>query len=64
MKPNNKLAKMANNLQIDAKVKFVEDSLMMERKQNIKQLRSIKGYLTGVKTGKNAHIRNKVMNHT
>lgn len=37
---------------------------MMERKQNIKQLRNIKGYLTGVKTGKNCHIKNKVMNRT
>jgi len=35
MKPNNKLAKMANTLQYDAKVKQVEDSVMLERKANL-----------------------------
>eukprot|EP00347_Sterkiella_histriomuscorum_P003581 403363737 len=60
MRPNNKLAKMANILQIDAQVKQVEDCVMQERKQNIKQLRNIKGYLSGIKTGRNSQILEKV----
>lgn len=48
---NNKLSKMAHNLQVDSKVKQAEDSIMEERRENMRQLRTIKGYLSGIKTG-------------
>ena len=60
MKPNNKLAKKANVMKYDAQVKLAEDEVMMERRENLKQLRSIKGYLKSAKTAKNLHIAQRV----
>jgi hypothetical protein len=53
-KTSNKLTKVANNIIIDRVVNDAEDEVMMERKQNMKQLKSIKGYLAGIKTGSKA----------
>ena len=64
MKPNNRLTRRANEMQYDAKVKQAEDQVMLERKANLKQLRSIKGYLSGAKTAKNIHIAQKVQQMT
>lgn len=53
-KTSNKLAKVATNFIIDRVVNDAEDEVMMERKQNMQQLKSIKGYLAGIKTGSKA----------
>ncbi len=60
-KTSTKLTKMANHLVIDSKVKQAEDQVMLERKQNMKQLKSIRGYLSTIKTGSKAHLYEKVM---
>ena len=52
----NKLSQVAKHLEFDAKVKQAEDSVMVERKENLKQLKAIKGYLMGIKTGDKAKI--------
>ena len=51
LKPANKLAQVANIMQKDTYVKNAEDEVMQQRKQNLKELKSIRSYLTGVKTG-------------
>ncbi len=42
---------MAKNLEFDNKVKTAEDAVITQRKEDIKKLKAIKGYLTGIKTG-------------
>jgi hypothetical protein len=48
---HNKLSHIAQTLTIDSKVKTIEDEIMLERKDSLRQLRTIKGYLTGIRTG-------------
>lgn len=48
---HSKLSHMAQSLQIDSKVKQLEDDIMMDRKDSLRQLRTIKGYLSGIRTG-------------
>jgi hypothetical protein len=48
---NNKLSHIAKSLTIDSKVNAIEDEIMQERKDSLRQLRTIKGYLTGIRTG-------------
>lgn len=48
---NSKLSQLAKNLEFDTKVKKAEDAVITQRKQDIKKLKAIKGYLNGIKTG-------------
>jgi uncharacterized glyoxalase superfamily protein PhnB len=51
MQTTSKLARLANEMKYDAAVKQAEDQVMVQRKQNLQQLRTIKSYLSSVKTG-------------
>jgi hypothetical protein len=59
---SSKLQKVAKTMVIDTQIKTAEDMIMVERKKNMGQLKAIKEYLLGIKTGemsKKAHfVRN------
>ena len=55
---------MANTLKIDAHVKHVEDQVMIQRRENLNQLKAIKSYLTGVKTGTHSLMLSKIKQRT
>jgi hypothetical protein len=55
-KTSNKLAKVATNIIIDNHVLKAEDEVMVERRANLQQLKSIKGYLAGIKTAPKAQV--------
>lgn len=57
---SSKLVQLANAIMFDTKVKNAEDEVMLQRKQNLQQLKSIKGYLTGIKTGARSNVYAKV----
>jgi len=55
-----KLARLANEMKYDAAVKQAEDQIMIQRKQNLQQLKTIKSYLSSLKIGKEALIRKRL----
>lgn len=48
---SSKLQKVAKTMVIDTKIKTVEDMIMVERKKQMGQLKAIKDYLNGIRTG-------------
>jgi hypothetical protein len=60
METTSKLAKVANTMKLDAHVKHVEDAVMIQRKENLNQLKTIKTYLAGLKTGTHAMMAAKI----
>ena len=53
---SNKLAQVAMQVKYEAHVKTAEDIVMEQRKDNLKQLKQIKSYLSGVKTGMKTRV--------
>jgi Cu/Ag efflux protein CusF len=45
------LSKVAKTMAVGTQIKNVEDEVMRERRKNRQQLKTIRGYLSGIKTG-------------
>ncbi len=58
------LNKVAQTMVVDTKVKAAEDEVMRERKQQKKQLKTIKNYLTTIKTGDKTRFNGKINRKT
>lgn len=53
---NSKLNQIAKTLEIDSKIKKAEEAVLGQRRMDLKKLRAIKSYLTGIKTSERAKV--------
>jgi len=55
-----KLARLANEMKYDTVVEQVEDQIMIQRKQTLQDLKTIKSHLSSLKIGREVLIRKRM----